>query len=140
MAVPTPIDAAKRPDLGPVRRASITVGRALKPGTVVVFESTVYPGVTEEICGPLIAQESGLRQGVDFKLGYFPERINPGDKEHVLTKIVKVVSGEDEETLDRVADAYGAIIEAGIHRAPSIKVAEAAKVIENTSAISTLRS
>ncbi|HEY3297378.1 MAG TPA: nucleotide sugar dehydrogenase, partial [Armatimonadota bacterium] len=132
VAVPTPIDASKRPDLGPVRRASMTVGRVISPGAVVVYESTVYPGVTEDICGPLIAKESGLRQGIDFKLGYSPERINPGDKEHTLTKITKVVSGEDAETLDRVADTYGAIIDAGIHRASSIKVAEAAKVIENT--------
>ena len=132
VAVPTPIDKANKPDLTPVRSASQTVGKVIKPGAVVVYESTVYPGVTEEICGPIIADESGLKQGVDFKLGYSPERINPGDKEHTLTKIIKVVSGEDAETLDRVASAYGAIVDAGIHRAPSIKVAEAAKVIENT--------
>ncbi|WP_319586150.1 nucleotide sugar dehydrogenase [uncultured Desulfobulbus sp.] len=132
VAVPTPIDKANRPDLTPVRSASKTVGKVIKPGAVVVYESTVYPGVTEEICGPIIAEESGLKQGIDFKLGYSPERINPGDKEHTLTKIIKVVSGEDAETLDRVASAYGSIVDAGIHKAPSIKVAEAAKVIENT--------
>lgn len=132
VAVPTPIDKANIPDLSSVRSASQMVGRVIKQGAVVVYESTVYPGVTEEICGPIIAEESGLRQGIDFKLGYSPERINPGDKEHSLTRIIKVVSGEDAETLDRVASAYGAVIDAGIHRAPSIKVAEAAKVIENT--------
>lgn len=132
VAVPTPVDRNHCPDLSPLIGASGTVGRALKPGAVVVFESTVYPGVTEELCGPTLARVSGLKQGVDFKLGYSPERINPGDKEHTLEKIVKVVSGEDEATLARVADAYGAIIDAGVHCAPSIKVAEAAKVIENT--------
>ncbi len=132
VAVPTPVDEAKRPDLTPVCRASETVGRIIRPGAVVVFESTVYPGVTEEICGPIIARVSGLRQGVDFTLGYSPERINPGDKAHTLSTITKVVSGEDAATLDRVAAAYGAIVAAGVHRAPSIKVAEAAKVIENT--------
>ncbi|MHB1457826.1 MAG: nucleotide sugar dehydrogenase [Armatimonadota bacterium] len=132
IAVPTPIDKANRPDLTPICGASKTIGQIIKPGSVVVYESTVYPGVTEDICGPIIADESGLKQSIDFKLGYSPERINPGDKEHSLTKIIKVVSGEDAETLDRVASVYGAIIDAGIHRAPSIKVAEAAKVIENT--------
>ncbi len=132
VAVPTPIDINNRPDLTPLVKASETVGRAISPGAVVVFESTVYPGVTEEICGPVIERVSGLKRGVDFKLGYSPERINPGDKEHTLEKIIKVVSGEDEETLGRVAAAYGAIVQAGIHCAPSIKVAEAAKVIENT--------
>ncbi|SEQ20916.1 UDP-N-acetyl-D-galactosamine dehydrogenase [Ectothiorhodospira magna] len=132
VTVPTPIDDNRQPDLRPVLSACETVGRVLSPGAVVVFESTVYPGVTEEICGPLLARISGLRQGVDFKLGYSPERINPGDKEHTLTRIVKVVSGEDEATLERVAEAYGRIVEAGVHRAPTIKVAEAAKVIENT--------
>ncbi len=132
IAVPTPIDKMNRPDLTPVIRASETVGRVLTPGAVIVYESTVYPGVTEEICGPILECESGLKQGVDFKLGYSPERINPGDKEHTLTKITKVVSGEDAEALDRVASAYGAIIDAGVHRAQTIKVAEAAKVIENT--------
>ncbi len=132
VAVPTPVDDNNVPDLTPVERASETVGRALGKGAVVVFESTVYPGVTEDVCGPILAKVSGLRRGVDFKLGYSPERINPGDKEHTLERITKVVSGEDAATLDRVAAAYGAIVEAGVHRAQSIKVAEAAKVIENT--------
>jgi UDP-N-acetyl-D-galactosamine dehydrogenase len=132
VTVPTPIDADHRPDLGAMKAASRTVGRALKPGGIVVYESTVYPGVTEDICGPILAEVSGLEAGVDFKLGYSPERINPGDKEHTFEKITKVVSGEDAETLEIVADTYGAVVRAGIHRAPSIKVAEAAKVIENT--------
>ncbi len=132
VAVPTPVDINHMPDLGPVIAASKTVGKVLEKGAVVVYESTVYPGVTEEICGPVLAKESGLVQGKDFKLGYSPERINPGDKEHTLERIVKVVSGEDAETLERVANAYAAIVDAGVHRAPSIKVAEAAKVIENT--------
>jgi len=132
VAVPTPVDHNNVPDLTPVVRASETVGKALGKGAVVVFESTVYPGVTEEVCGPILAKVSGLTQGKDFTLGYSPERINPGDKEHTLERIVKVVSGQDAATLDRVAAAYGAIIEAGVHRASSIKVAEAAKVIENT--------
>ena len=132
VAVPTPVDGNNVPDLTPVERASETVGSALSSGAVVVFESTVYPGVTEEVCGPILERTSGLRRGVDFKLGYSPERINPGDKEHSLEKITKVVSGEDAEALERVAAAYGAIVDAGVHRAPSIKVAEAAKVIENT--------
>ena len=132
VAVPTPVDENNVPDLTPVIRASESVGKVLKKGDVVVFESTVYPGVTEDVCGPVLAKVSGLTQGKDFKLGYSPERINPGDKEHTLERITKVVSGEDEATLDRVANAYGAIVDAGIHRAPSIKVAEAAKVIENT--------
>jgi UDP-N-acetyl-D-galactosamine dehydrogenase len=113
-------------------RASETVGKILSKGTVVVFESTVYPGATEEICGPILARTSGLKPHVDFTLGYSPERINPGDREHTLERITKVVSGEDEATLDRVAAVYSRIIPAGVHRAPSIKVAEAAKVIENT--------
>jgi UDP-N-acetyl-D-galactosamine dehydrogenase len=131
VAVPTPVDENNVPDLTPVERASESVGRALSKGAVVVYESTVYPGVTEDVCGPILEKTSGLRRG-DFKLGYSPERINPGDKEHVLEKITKVVSGEDAETLERVAAAYGAIVDAGVHRAPAIKVAEAAKVIENT--------
>jgi len=131
VAVPTPVDENHLPDLTPVIMASRTVGKVLKKGDVVVYESTVYPGVTEDICGPELAKVSGLPRS-DFKLGYSPERINPGDKEHTLERITKVVSGEDAETLDRVANAYGAIIDAGVHRAPSIKVAEAAKVIENT--------
>jgi len=132
VAVPTPIDRNHRPDLTPLVKASQTIGKVLKPGTVVVYESTVYPGVTEEICGPILAKVSGLQQGVDFKLGYSPERINPGDKAHTLEKIIKVVAGEDAETLERIASVYEAIIEAGVYRTPSIKVAEAAKVIENT--------
>ncbi len=132
VTVPTPIDDRKQPDLRPVESASRTVGRALTKGAVVVYESTVYPGVTEEICGPILEEMSGLTCGVDFTLGYSPERINPGDRQHTLERIVKVVAGQDAATLDRVADAYGAIITAGVHRAPSIRVAEAAKVIENT--------
>jgi UDP-N-acetyl-D-glucosamine/UDP-N-acetyl-D-galactosamine dehydrogenase len=132
VAVPTPVDRNNVPDLTPVERASESVGRALSPGAIVVYESTVYPGVTEDVCGPILEGASGLKRGADFKLGYSPERINPGDKEHALEKITKVVSGEDDETLERVAAAYGAIVDAGVHRAPSIKVAEAAKVIENT--------
>ncbi|MEB3830100.1 nucleotide sugar dehydrogenase [Phormidium sp. CCY1219] len=131
IAVPTPIDANHYPDLTPLIRASEIVGRMLQPGVVVVYESTVYPGVTEETCGAILARESGLRQGIDFKLGYSPERINPGDPEHRLETIVKVVSGEDPETLERVATVYETIIDAGVYRAPSIKVAESAKVIEN---------
>jgi UDP-N-acetyl-D-galactosamine dehydrogenase len=132
VTVPTPIDEHKQPDLRPVVSATKMVAGSLSPGACVVYESTVYPGVTEEICRPLLAEISGLRPGVDFTLGYSPERINPGDKEHTLQRIVKVVSGEDEETLERVAAVYGSIITAGVHRASSIKVAEAAKVIENT--------
>ena len=131
VAVPTPVDENNVPDLTPVVKASETVGKHLKKGDVVVYESTVYPGVTEDICGPVLCKVSGLAR-TDFKLGYSPERINPGDKEHTLERIVKVVSGEDAPTLERVASTYSAIIDAGVHRAPSIKVAEAAKVIENT--------
>ncbi|HVA11650.1 MAG TPA: nucleotide sugar dehydrogenase [Stellaceae bacterium] len=132
VTVPTPIDAERRPDLKPVVSACEIIGRALRPGAVVVFESTVYPGLTREICGPLLAKASGLKQGVDFKLGYSPERINPGDQVHRLETITKIVAGEDAETLERVAAVYGSIVTAGIHRASSIEVAEAAKVIENT--------
>ncbi len=132
VAVPTPIDEHRRPDLGAVMAASRTVGKVIAPGAVVVYESTVYPGVTEDVCGPIIEEVSGLVRGRDFFLGYSPERINPGDREHRLETIVKVVSGEDDATLERVAKAYGAIVTAGVHRAPTIKVAEAAKVIENT--------
>ena len=132
VTVPTPIDAARRPDMNLVRAATETVGRVLKPGDIVVFESTVYPGATEEECIPLLEQFSGLKVGIDFGVGYSPERINPGDREHRFESIVKVVSGSDAETLDIVASVYGAVVKAGIHRAPSIKVAEAAKVIENT--------
>lgn len=132
VAVPTPIDRDKRPDLSPLIEASKLVGRVIREGGIAVFESTVYPGVTEEVCGPIIADVSGLEQGRDFKLAYSPERINPGDKDHTLERIVKVVSAEDEGTLDSVCGVYGSIIDAGVHRAPSIRVAEAAKVIENT--------
>ncbi len=132
VAIPTPIDHNHRPDLTFLIKASEMIGKVLKPGAVVVYESTVYPGVTEDICGPVLAEVSGLQQGIDFKLGYSPERINPGDTSHTLEKIVKVVAGEDAETLERVASVYGTIINAGVYRSPSIKVAEAAKVIENT--------
>jgi len=132
VAVPTPVDNAHKPDLTPVIRASETVGRHMKKGSIVVFESTVYPGVTEEVCVPILERESGLKCGKGFKVGYSPERVNPGDKVHRLETIVKVVSGQDEETLDKVAWLYEQVIEAGVHRAPAIKVAEAAKVIENT--------
>ncbi len=132
VAVPTPIDAAHQPDFSPLVGASITVGRHMKKGTTVVYESTVYPGATEEVCIPLLERESGLKWKQDFFVGYSPERINPGDREHTLTRIVKVVSGDTAETLERVARTYETVITAGVHRASSIKVAEAAKVIENT--------
>ena len=132
VAVPTPIDNNRVPDLTPLIKASESIGKVLKKGDVVVYESTVYPGVTEEICGAVLARVSDLRQGVDFKLGYSPERINPGDKTHTLEKIVKVVAGEDPQTLEQIASVYSAIVDAGVYRAQSIKVAEAAKVIENT--------
>ena len=132
VAVPTPIDHAKRPDLTPVLRASETVGKALKAGDIVVYESTVYPGATEEDCVPVLEKHSGLRCGVDFFVGYSPERINPGDREHTFTKITKVVSGQTPEVLEIVAQVYESVVTAGVHRAASIKVAEAAKVIENT--------
>ena len=132
VAVPTPVDAAHQPDLSPVVGATTTVGRNLKKGAIVIFESTVYPGVTEDVCVPILEQESGLKWGVDFKVGYSPERVNPGDKVNRLETIVKVVSGQDEETLNNVAWLYEQVIEAGVHRAATIKTAEAAKVIENT--------
>ncbi|MBW4829374.1 MAG: nucleotide sugar dehydrogenase [Clostridiaceae bacterium] len=132
IAVPTPINHDKTPDLNPVISASKTVGRNLKKGSIVVYESTVYPGTTEEICVPILEKESGLKFGIDFKVGYSPERINPGDKVNTLTKIVKIVSGSDEEVLKIISKVYESIIEAGIHEAESIKVAEAAKVIENS--------
>ena len=132
VAVPTPIDEHRNPDLSPVEGASRTVGRHLSRGAVVVYESTVYPGVTEELCVPILEAESGLRCGADFTVGYSPERINPGDKVHTLETIKKIVSGSDAPTLDLLAELYGTVVRAGIHRAPSIKVAEAAKVIENT--------
>ncbi|MBP9743158.1 MAG: nucleotide sugar dehydrogenase [Burkholderiales bacterium] len=132
VAVPTPVDEAHKPDLTPVEKASITVGRALKKGAIVVYESTVYPGVTEDICIPILENESGLRGGVDFTVGYSPERINPGDREHTFTKIKKIVSGQDEATLEIIAAVYNSVVTAGVHKAQSIKIAEAAKVIENT--------
>ncbi|MDL2207283.1 nucleotide sugar dehydrogenase [Desulfovibrio sp. OttesenSCG-928-M16] len=132
VAVPTPIDAYRKPDLGPLRGASASVGAHLSKGSVVVYESTVYPGVTEEVCAPILEQASGLELGRDFALGYSPERINPGDKVHTVERIVKVVAGSDSHSLELLARVYGRIVEAGVHRAPSIKVAEAAKVIENT--------
>ncbi len=132
VAVPTPIDDARIPDLSPLRSASATVGRQLRKGACIVYESTVYPGATEEVCIPILEAESGLEFGRDFTVGYSPERINPGDKVHTLDKIVKIVSGSDPATCELLAKVYGKVVEAGIHRASSIKVAEAAKVIENT--------
>ena len=132
VAVPTPIDDAHQPDLTPVVKASESVGTALKKGDIVVYESTVYPGVTEDICVPILERVSGLKCGPDFTVGYSPERINPGDKEHTFTKIKKVVSGQDAATLEIVADVYSSVVTAGVYKAGSIKVAEAAKVIENT--------
>lgn len=132
VAVPTPVDPAHKPDLTPLRLASELVGRALRPRAVVCFESTVYPGVTEDFCSPILERASGLKRGRDFFVGYSPERINPGDREHTLESIVKVVSAENPETLDALAGLYGSVVPAGVHRAPSIRVAEAAKVIENT--------
>jgi len=132
VAVPTPIDDYNIPDFNPLRSASTTVGQHMKKGTCVVFESTVYPGATEEVCVPLLEKESGLNFGTDFTIGYSPERINPGDKVHTLEKVVKVVSGSDEPTAEMLEKVYGQVVSAGIHRASSIKVAEAAKVIENT--------
>lgn len=132
VAVPTPVNADHTPDLTPVEGASRILGKYLTKGSIVVYESTVYPGVTEEICVPILEAESGLKCGVDFKIGYSPERINPGDKVHRLETIVKIVSGMDEETLEEVAKVYELVVEAGVHRAESIKVAEAAKVIENS--------
>lgn len=132
VAVPTPVNDDHTPDLTPVEGASRILGRNLTKGSIVVFESTVYPGVTEDVCVPILEKESGLKCGVDFKIGYSPERINPGDKVHRLETITKIVSGMDEETLDVVANVYELVVEAGVHRAESIKVAEAAKVIENS--------
>ncbi|WP_280770610.1 nucleotide sugar dehydrogenase [Salipaludibacillus daqingensis] len=132
VAVPTPINSDKTPDLTPIIGASKTVGRNLTKGAIVVFESTVYPGTTEEICIPILENESGLKFGIDFKVGYSPERINPGDKINTLTKITKVVSGSDQDSLEIISNVYESIIEAGVHRAESIKVAEASKVIENS--------
>ena len=132
VAVPTPVNPDHTPDLRPVESASRTVGRNLTRGSIVVYESTVYPGVTEEICIPILEKESGLKCGIDFKVGYSPERINPGDKVHRLETIVKLVAGMDEESLDTIAKVYELVVEAGVFRAQSIKVAEAAKVIENS--------
>ncbi|ALK95187.1 GDP-mannose dehydrogenase [Massilia sp. WF1] len=132
VAVPTPVDIAHNPDFTPLAGASKTVGKNMKRGAVVVFESTVYPGATEEVCIPIMEKESGLKWKEDFHVGFSPERINPGDKEHTLTTILKVVSGDDDETLDRIAKLYESVVTAGVYRASSIKVAEAAKVIENT--------
>jgi UDP-N-acetyl-D-galactosamine dehydrogenase len=132
VAVPTPINAARQPDLKPLESASEAVGRHMKRGAIVIYESTVYPGCTEEVCVPILEKHSGLRWRQDFHVGYSPERINPGDKQHTFTKIKKIVSGDDAETLDKVAGLYGSVVSAGVYRAPSIRVAEAAKVIENT--------
>ncbi len=132
VAVPTPVDDAHQPDFSPLLSASRSVGKHMKRGVTVVYESTVYPGATEEECVPELERQSGMKWGTDFFVGYSPERINPGDREHTLTRIVKVVSGDSPETLERVAEVYGAVITAGVYRASSIKVAEAAKVIENT--------
>ena len=132
VAVPTPINADKTPNLAPIENVSATIGRNLTEGSIVVYESTVYPGVTEDICIPILEKESGLKCGVDFKVGYSPERINPGDKIHRLENIVKVVSGIDNESLEEIANVYELVVEAGVHRASSIKVAEAAKVVENS--------
>ena len=132
VAVPTPINAARQPDLAPLESASETVGRYMKRGAIVVYESTVYPGATEEVCVPILEKASGMRWKQDFHVGYSPERINPGDKEHTFTRILKIVSGDDRETLDRVAELYASVVKAGVYKASSIRVAEAAKVIENT--------
>lgn len=132
ISVPTPVDSNNQPNLLPVLKASKTVGNQLKINDIVVYESTVYPGATEEVCIPVLEQQSGLVCGVDFSVGYSPERINPGDKQHNFTNIIKVVSGLDDKTLEIVADTYKSVVTAGVHYAPSIKVAEAAKVIENT--------
>lgn len=132
VAVPTPVDESHQPDLTPMIKASETLAKALKVGDIVVYESTVYPGVTEEICVPILEEYSGLKCGIDFKVGYSPERINPGDKERTFTKIKKIVSGQDAETLEIIANVYESVVTAGVYKATSIKVAEAAKVIENT--------
>lgn len=132
IAVPTPVDIANKPDLSPLEKVSLTVGKVLKPGDIVVYESTVYPGVTEEFCAPILERISGLKCGVDFKVGYSPERINPGDKTRIFTTIQKIVSGMDEESLNIIDEVYASVVTAGTYRATSIKVAEAAKVIENT--------
>jgi len=132
VAVPTPVNEARQPDFSPLVSASELVGKNMKKGAIVVYESTVYPGATEEVCVPLLEKHSGMRWKQDFHVGYSPERINPGDKEHTFTKILKVVSGDDSDTLDKVAELYSSVVKAGVYKASSIKVAEAAKVIENT--------
>ena len=132
VAVPTPVDVAHIPDFAPLIGASTTVAQHMKKGAIVIYESTVYPGATEEVCVPILERQSGMRWKQDFHVGYSPERVNPGDKEHTVSRIIKVVSGDDEQTLAKVADLYSSIITAGIHKASSIKVAESAKVIENT--------
>jgi UDP-N-acetyl-D-galactosamine dehydrogenase len=132
VAVPTPINAARQPDFGPLQSASEAVGRHMKRGAIVIYESTVYPGATEEVCVPILEKLSGMRWRQDFHVGYSPERINPGDREHAFTKILKIVSGDDADTLEKVAELYGSVVKAGVYRAASIRVAEAAKVIENT--------
>jgi UDP-N-acetyl-D-galactosamine dehydrogenase len=132
VAVPTPVDKYNVPDLKPLIGASETVGKALKPGDYVVYESTTYPGCTEEDCLPILEKVSGLHSGKDFKLGYSPERINPGDKKHTLRTVIKVVSGDDAGSLEEIAKTYELVVDAGVHRAPSIKVAEASKIVENT--------
>ncbi|MGH2097426.1 nucleotide sugar dehydrogenase [Aerococcus urinaeequi] len=132
VAVPTPINQDKTPNLSPVTSATRTLGKNLVKGSIVVYESTVYPGVTEDVCIPILEEESGLKHGVDFQVGYSPERINPGDKVHTLENIVKIVSATNEEALEELAKVYELVIKAGIHKAPSIKVAEAAKVVENS--------
>jgi UDP-N-acetyl-D-galactosamine dehydrogenase len=132
VAVPTPVNAVHQPDLAPLESASEAVGRHMKPGAIVIYESTVYPGCTEEVCVPILERHSGMRWRQDFHVGYSPERINPGDKQHRFVSIKKVVSGDDADTLDKVAELYASVVEAGVYRAPSIRVAEAAKVIENT--------
>jgi UDP-N-acetyl-D-galactosamine dehydrogenase len=132
VAVPTPINAARQPDLSPLESASETVGRYMKPGAIVVYESTVYPGATEEVCVPILEKASGMRWKQDFHVGYSPERINPGDRTHTFTQILKVVSGDDADTLEKVASLYASVVKAGVYKASSIRVAEAAKVIENT--------
>ena len=131
VALPTPVDSQNKPDISILKSASKTIGQHIKPGAIVIFESTVYPGTTEDICGPIIEQYSGKKSGVDFFLGYSPERINPGDKVHTVSNIIKIVSGQNEHITKKVADLYSAIITAGVHIAPSIQVAEMAKAIEN---------
>lgn len=131
LAIPTPVDSSNKPDLTLVQKASETVGKNMKNGAIIVYESTVYPGTTEEICGPILEQESGMKSGEDFFLGYSPERVNPGDKKHTIDKITKIVAGQDEKTTDTLCDLYGSVVTAGIHRAPNIKTAEMGKAIEN---------